>query len=211
MAFISSGIIEIKLFAVVAEPPASGHNTVSVWHYAQQVTNPNQPDPVAVLTQFGGTITLALSQLLHHDWAVTQTTARWMDLPTNPEAINAAPISGAKTGDRLPTFNSVVYQLKTPFRGKEYKGRKAFAAIAEADTTEDELVDPALTNWKNFINNILLPLTVSGQTLIPVVLSRKNSPLVGGVQTLQAAPITVALLNKTIGTMRKRKMKTVIA
>ena len=208
---ITSGIFEIKLFGQVQHGSGAVKNFLNVFHYYQIVPSSTFGDPAAFLNSFNADVTTYLLPLLSADYKVIKTTGRWLDNHENPEAILVGTGSGTKAGDTLPDHNCVTFQLKSNIQGRCFKGSKHFGGVVEADTQADELVDPALTGWKNFIANLLVHITVAGADHAPCILSRKNSQLLKNPVTLSAAAVTACLLNKTIGSMRKRKEKTVLA
>lgn len=208
---ITSGVLEAKVYAQIAESPAVEKRVVNVFHYAQAAPNPTLPDPSAFLTAFIQNVCQGFIALLHADYTTVEFGARWIDQTTNPEIITVLAIAGGKSGARLPAYVSTTIQLKTLLRGRSWKGSKHFSPLTEADVSKDDLVPAAAAAWKTVAASIVAPMTLSGQTLVPCILSRKNSQLVVDPVTIQAAGISTYLLNSTVGTLRKRKEKTEIA
>jgi hypothetical protein len=207
---ITQGVIEIKHFGHIIETGQGAKHVVNVYHYAQSVPNPVFPDPLAVITAWQGRVPAGVLALLHDDYVGDEVKARWLDQTINPETIVQFVNPGLKTGDRLPAYAAVTIQLRTNQRGRSYRGSKHYGPIAEADTTSDQLAVAVQPAWDNVAITLAQALTVSGQVLVPVILSRTKSQVMKDPVTLNAAAITNATLNLTLGTLRRRKEKTVI-
>lgn len=208
---ITAGVIELIAFGHISEAGAPIKRVSNVYHYGQAIPNPVLPDPATVITSLYSVILQNIAPLLHDDYVLDEVTGRWLDQTTNPQSLSTLAAPGVKTGDRLPAYATVCFQLHTNVRGRSYRGSKHYGPIAEADTTADQLAAGVLPAWTNMKNNLLQSFTIGGQVLVPVVLSRTKSQLQKDPVTISAAAVTSVILNLTLGTLKKRKEKTVIA
>jgi hypothetical protein len=120
---------------------------------------------------------------------------------------------GAVAGDSMPMHCSVFILLKTGLKGKSYRGSKKFGPLSESDTAAggDDILDAgALTKWGALNTAIVQPFTDgSGVVWTPCIVSRKLSQLKVNPTTVVQNQVTVGLLRKSIGRMKKREAKSV--
>jgi len=111
----------------------------------------------------------------------------------------------------MPTTESAFLLFGTGLRGKSYRGGKHLFPLAESATTtgtDDILNAGALTYFGALAAQALLPLTDAGpNTWNPCVLSRKLSQLRSNPTTVTRNDVVSVSVNKRIGTMRHRKVK----
>jgi hypothetical protein len=206
---IITNVVQIVVQGTVTETGGSGKNIFNVFTYFQ---NPNQPGPptaVAVANQFLAAVWAAFAPLISVAWTPTATMCRYLDITTNPLLAANAPMGGGKALPRLPSQQAVVTPFRTVLRGKNYRGSKHWGPIDTASVTSDELTAAAVTAWTAQLPNLSNNITVGGQTFSPCVVSRSLSQLARDPVTINGAAIATVLLNKTIGTMRRRKERTV--
>jgi len=165
-------------------------------------------------TAFQASIGAAVLAALNVDYTQTANTLRFFENPLDePLAIPESGV-GAISGDRLPDFAAVVTQLKSGIRGKPYRGSKHYGPIAESDTTGDDLVSGAVTRFNAIITAIIAGFTDSdGNVWVPGI---KGGVRFGSAAQYEVAPTTTVwtdiingILNKSLGTMRRRKIQTV--
>jgi hypothetical protein len=208
MALITN-VVQIIVQGTVPETGGSTKNIFNVFTYFQ---NPNQPGPptaVAVANQFLTQVWPGIAAQLSVAYTGTGTLARYLDITTNPALSGNIPANGAIALPRLPSQQAVVTPFRSSLRGKNYRGSKHFSPIPTASVTGDELTAGAVAAWQALLPSFIATMTVGGQTFSPCVVSRSLSQLAKDPVSIQGAVITQALLNKTIGTMRRRKEKTV--
>lgn len=172
------------------------------------------PTTAATIANLTTAVKTALNTALPAAWNVENTSptikARFMDDPTFGFGASQNMTAGAVAGDRLPTFNAVTIQLKTGFRGRNYRGSKHFAPLSEGDTTLDNLVGAAITRWQA-VRDALAAMTAvtvtGGSTWKLIVLSTSLSDLTANPCLFTGADVTSCVLNETVGTMRHRKEK----
>lgn len=117
---------------------------------------------------------------------------------------------GAIAGDCLPARNAVAMLLRSDTRGPWAKGSKHFGPISESDIGEDVLNAGALVVWNVVRAAILAGFTDSdGNLWKPTVVSPTYSQLAVNPTEVLHYPVIEVLLNKTVGTLRSRKVRTV--
>lgn len=205
----SSNVVQMVIQGTVAETGGTSKNVWNVFTYVQNPNVPSPPTAVAVLNQFLASVWAQIAPLLSVRWVGVSSLARYMDVTTNAFLPGNVPASGAKILPSLSSQQAVVTPFRTALRSKNYKGSKHFGPIDSASVTGDELTAAAVTAWQAILPTLSGLITVTGQTYSPCIVSRSLSQLAKDPVNIQAAVITTALLNKTIGTMRRRKEKTV--
>jgi len=182
---------------------------VNSYHYSATVA-PGAPPPKGnIFTAWNSSIFAGIASKLSVDYVAVQTTIRFIDdasdAPTNCGPQN----NGAAAVGHLDLATAVVFYLKTNLRGKEYRGFKHYGPITPLDGSGDELSVAGYANWNPLTSNHTNSFSNGGWTWVPVILSRKLSTLITNPTTVVATPITSARCNKTLGTMRHRREKTV--
>lgn len=135
---------------------------------------------------------------------------RLLDDPLDQYLTITPALAGGQALPRLPGDLAVVLPLRSASRGKNYRGSKHFSAPPSAYVTKDELNVTGTAAWNGIASILLANLTLAGGAVYsPIVLSRNLSQLRTLPTTVWGSDIVTVLLNKTIGTMRRRKEKTV--
>ena len=206
--------VEIITYAYATAIGGSTKNFLNVYDYTRLSTvNPVNKTNIeaAFQTQVGTPLLAALSV----SYTQTYTTVRFFDDALDaPQAFTEAGV-GAIAGDRAPDYVCVTAQFGTGLRGRSYRGSKHWGPIAETDTLGDCLSVPAgaVTRFTNLYQAFVAGFTdADGNTWVPVVKSSKP-PAQYAVNpvTVVANIIVSGKLNKSLGTMRRRKIKTVAA
>lgn len=212
MALPSSQIINIEVLMKGTSSASSGgtaKNIENVFHF-MRTTNTNPVDKGHIATAFNAGIGAAMIAALNVRYTQTGIWVRYIDDAL--DAYSVSPVSGvgAITGDSMPDYVSVVIQLKTALRGKSFRGSKHFSPCSESDSAGDVLTTGAVTNFTAIATEILAGFTDSdGNVWVSTVLSRKESTLTPNPTTIVNTPVTSVLLNKSTGTERRRKIRTV--
>lgn len=136
---------------------------------------------------------------------------RILDDFNDAETVFTAAGVGAIVTDSYAS-NAAVYLLyRTALRGRSFRGSKHFAGLSEVDTTDDILTGAGLVRWQTVQAACLANLVdANGNTWTPTVLSRKLSQLNAlPLATVVANDVTDVLLDLNVGTMRKRRSKTI--
>lgn len=197
---------EIQILGTLATTGAGNKNVLNVFHY--RLLSGNTDGPAAILSLFLSNVWATVAAALNVAYVGVTSQIRFMDDATVGFTIGAVPASGVITGARLPTASAVVFPLRAAQRGKIYRGSKHFGGITEAHVTGDELNATGLPFFQAITPKLSLVLSGTLGTYQPTVLSRSQSQTAKNATTIISSDITGALLNKTIGTMRRRKERT---
>jgi len=202
--------LEIVSYGYATAIGGSTKNIVNVYNF-MRLSDPATPNKTHIESQFQTDIMTPVLAALSVSYTQMFNTVRFFDDALDAPASFTEAGVGAITGDRLPDFSAVTIQMKTGLRGKSYRGSKHYGPIAESDTLGDTLVAGAVTRFTNVYNAVVAGFTDSdGNTWYPVIKSSKPpaqykiNPCV-----VVANIVSSARLNKSLGTMRRRKIKTV--
>jgi hypothetical protein len=204
-----TNVVEIVVQGAIPETGGTTKNVFNVWHYTQQPTVGGPASPVAVANAFLATVWGIIATALSVDWVGVACLARYLDSALNVYQAAGVPGSGAAALPRLPADTAVVTPMNSPLRGKNFRGTKHFTPIATAQVTKDELNAAGLVLWNPVLPLMQGQITASGQTYSPCIVSRTLSQLRTDPTTIFGAVVNLVRLNKTVGTMRKRKEKTI--
>lgn len=204
----NSILAEIAAFGTAAAEGGGVKTFVNVYHF--QRTSPSGTLVKAnVEAGFNSSITPPTLAALSVDYTQTYNTCRMLDDALDLAITVPRTGVGARTGDRLPDFASACLRLYTATRGRFARGSKHVGPVAESDTLGDTLVSGALTRFRAIGTYIVSGFTDSdGNVWQSVVVSRlppaqyKINPC-----TIRSYQVTSTLLNLTVGTMKRRKVK----
>lgn len=205
--------VEIVSQATAVARGGGVKNIFNVYHF-RRTTTANPVVKANIQTAFQTSIMTPVLAAVNVDYTQSANTLRFFEDPTDAPVSTPQSGVGAISGDRLPDFSAVVIQLKTGARGKVGRGSKHYGPIAESDTTGDDLVAGSVTRFQTLGAAIVAGFTDSnGNVWVPGL---KGAPrLLSPAQYLVAPTTTVwtdivsYLLNKSLGTMKRRKIKTV--
>lgn len=121
---------------------------------------------------------------------------------------------GLVAGERLPDGNAVTIRMKTGTRGRWAKGSKHYGPIAEDDTDGDVLTAGSTVLFQALGAALVAGFTDSGgntwaSTIVSIGSQFHSSQLANNPTTVVASDVSSYLLNVTLGTMRRRRPKTV--
>lgn len=200
---------EILMKGSIAAEGASVRNVEFVFHF-KRTTNVNPVDKGHIAAAFQSSIGAAVLAALNAAYTQSANWVRFLDDALDNYGSTTEAGVGAITGDPLGDFVAVVLQLKTGLRGKSYRGSKHFAPASESDSIGNTINAGAQTNFNAIGTAILAGFTDSdGNIWLPTIFSRHLSQVQTNPTTVVANQITSFVLNKTLGTMRRRKSKTV--
>jgi len=200
---------EIALKGSIGAGGGDVKNIANIFHYRRTAVAVDvNKDNVAAA--FEADILPTIVAALNNRASLTQITVRCVDDATDAEYSATIAETGAVAGDGLSNFNCVTVRLKTAVRGRSGMGSKHFAPLSEADGDDDVLTGAGLTRWqavRDVLDNAFVD--ADGNNWVPVVLSRKLSQLATNPTTVVKNDVTSCVLNKTYGTMKRRKVRTV--
>jgi hypothetical protein len=198
----------IEIIVKGTSPPSSGgtRNIWNVFHY--RLSGGTLDGMAQLLGDFETKVFSFVSAQLSADYTGVSLQGRLVDDATSQFVVSGTPANGAIALPRLPNEVSVVLPLQCVNRGRSFRGSKHFAPVPSSSVLKDELTAGAVTAWGVVATKVGSPFTSITGTYQPIVLSRILSQLKTNPTSLIGSDVSSALLNKTIGTMRKRKEKT---
>jgi len=118
--------------------------------------------------------------------------------------------AGAIATDSLPSDAAIYFLFRTSLRGRNYRGSKHFGPASEIDTTGDVLTGAGLARWQTVQTALALNFVdANANTWIPQVVSTTLSNLVTNPTNVVTNDVTQVLLDLNVGTMRRRRARTV--
>jgi hypothetical protein len=201
---------EIRVFGNIASGGVTSKPTNWGFYFTRTSTVPplvkSQID-----TAFQAAILPDLGLALNVRWLQAFNTIRFLDDALDaPVQVNHA-VAGAVAGDGMPSFNSAFLLFRTGLRGKSFRGSKHFAPLSEADTTiatEDILNAAALTRFGAIKTDLLAGFTdASGNVWRLQVFSKTLSQVLVNPTTVVVNTVNAILINKRIGRMKRREVK----
>jgi hypothetical protein len=205
-----SNVYEIIIKGHYVATGTTVKNLANVFHYKYNSGGVSPGSASDLLTAFLAGPWAAISAQLTTAYVGDDSLCRRLDDALAQFISGGAPANGARATPRFPGDVAVAYLLRTPSRGKSFKGSKHFGPVAAADVVGDEISGGAVAAWTAVgvsMGNVLVG--AGGTNYQPVILSRVLSQLRFNPTTLVGDVVNAVLLNKTIGTMRRRKEKTV--
>jgi hypothetical protein len=205
---VLGSVAEIIAKGTLSAMGSGSKNVASVFHYRLALITA-APTKTDLEARFDAYVGAAMLAAFNSRYTQANTTIRYIDDSTDPPTPFTRAGVGAIATDAYFTDGCVSMLLKTALRGREFQGAKHFPALNEADTTGDVLTGAGLTRWQTLQATVFGNLvTALANVWTPVVFSRKESTL-DNPTTIIFNDVTQVLLNKNIGTMRRRRIATV--
>jgi len=202
--------IELVLKAQMTAAGSNSRPSFNVFTF-RRLTNTNPFVKANVKAAFVTAIAVPIVAAINARWVSYAISIRSLDDALDAYADIAYVATGAIATDSHPTEAAVKMGLQTGLRSRNYLGSKHFTPLSEADTTGDVLTGTGLTNWQAVQAAILAGFTDSdGNQWTPTVVSRTLSQLKTNPTTVDYADVTAVTLNTTIGTMRRRRVRSVV-
>lgn len=202
--------VQIVINGTAATGGSSVTPSISVYSY-KRTTTVNPFSKANLNTIFQTTVVVPLLAAMNVRWTPSNLTIRVLDDFNDAGQVFTIAGNGAIATDSLPSNQAVYLLFRTALRGRSYRGSKHFGPASEVDTTNDILTGAGLTRWQAVRDGLAASMVdASGNTWVPTVLSRKFSRLNElPIAFVSAEQITGVLLDLNIGTMRKRRSKTI--
>lgn len=204
--------VEIAALGAITAGGSNVVNTANIFHF-RRTTTVNPFNKAHIDAAFQLSVLAAMATALNNRWTSTGDTVRAIDDADDLPTGFAGGAVGAVAGDGMSTINAVYILLRSALRGKHYRGSKHFGPLSESDTTapnEDILNAGAIANFGGIGTAILGGFTdADGNVWVPVVLSRSLSQLLVNPTTVVAVDVVSASLNKRVGRLRRREVKSV--
>lgn len=205
-------VAEISLKGVIASGGSDAVNTNFLFHYRRLATAVD-PDKTALKVIFKSTVLTVIAAALNERWTASLIDVRWLNDATDPYLSITDATPGAITGDSLQSDDAAYLLHRTALRGRKYRGSKHLAPFSESDVTQpdEDIWNAACLTRLAAINTALLT-TLTDTTPNSwkyCILSRKLSILKTNPTTVVTNDVTSALVNKRIGRMKRRYVKSV--
>lgn len=209
----TSVCVEIATLAVAASEGGGVKNFANIYHF-------RRPSPTGTLnkanveTAFNTAITPSVLAALSIDYTQTMDNVRMIDDALDPILSVTRSGVGGRGGERLPDFCAVGMRMNSATRGRFARGSKHYGPIAESDSIGDVFLNPAaIARFQAIAAAVLAGFTDSdGNLWQPVILSRKPpAQYLTNPVTLVTYPCIACIVNKTIGIMKRRKVRSLAA
>lgn len=208
---VTDPVYEIIIKGTATDGGAGTSKAQNVFYY--RLTTPTAPvNKTNLAAAFRTAVIVPLLAAANIRYAPNRVSIRNIQNVADQSQDTAQAGVGAIATDSLPSDDSIVCILTSSTRGKMCQGRKHFGMGSEIDTTNDILTVGA-ARWTAVRDGIKLVLTdADANVWTPFVLSRNclNASLQAPVKIF-GANVTGARLLLNIGTMRRRRTKTVYA
>lgn len=203
-------IAEILVPARQAAAGSGDAPAINVFHF-RRTTISNQWDSAAIGARFVATVGAALLAATNIRYTPGSVRVRCINDATDAYVDTTFAGTGAIATDSIPSDDAVCVILQSSMRGKSYQGRKHFSPLNEIDTTGDVLTGAGLARWQAVRDACSAGFTIAatGEVWKPCVLSRKLSQLRTNPTNVITADVVRALLDLNVGTMRRRRTRTV--
>jgi hypothetical protein len=206
--------VEIVAQAFAVARPTYTKLFYNIYHF-RRTTTINVLVKSHINTAFQANVVAPLLLALNVDYTQSANTIRFFENPIDEATAFTESGVGAVTGNRLPDLNAAVIQLHSGVRGRPYRGSKHYGPIAESSTTGDDLTSGAVTLFDAVGAALVAGFADSdGNAWVPGL---KGGVRIGSDAQYLTVPtttiwtdITSYVLNKTVGSMRRRKTKTIV-
>lgn len=204
--------VEIHITGQMTAKGSNAINTDFVFHY-RRITLAVAPNKTNIQSAFTAAVGTPIYAALNASWSASALRLRFPDDAQDQFQDFANANVGAITGDRMASEDAAYLTFKTSLRGKNYRGGKHLAPMSESDSTsgtEDLFNAACLTRLAAINTGLLAGLTDSdGNQWVFAILSRNLSQLTVNPTTVVINDVTEARVNKRIGSMLRRKAKSV--
>jgi len=204
---------EIVSAGTIAAAGGTAKSVVNVYQF-RRTSVVNVVVKAHIEAAFQTAIMVPVTDALNARFTQTGNSVRFLNDATDAPETVARAVVGAIAGESLPTFETAVLQMKTTYRGKSGRGNKHYAPIAESAANGDTLTAGSLVLFNLVKTAILAGFTDSDGNVWKTCIVSKGaipplSQLTANPTTVFANDVSSAIMNKTTGTMRRRKVKTV--
>jgi len=203
-------VAQVSMAGTCAAGGGTATPIVNVYHFRRTATT-NALSAANVGTAFQTMIGDVVLDGLNADYTQSANVIRFIDDADDLGFTQTQAGAGQVAGDRLQSFVAAVIRLKASIRSRNYMGSKHYAPLSEADIGDDVLSGAAVTRWQAVRDAILAGFTDSDANIwVPCVVSAMLSQLGSNPTTVARSDVVQCILNLTPGTMRRRKVKTVV-
>lgn len=200
---------EIATLGTIASAGGESKQFANVYHY-RRTTTTVEASKSEIADEFDAAVVPVIVAALNARANISQITVRCVNDATDATYSKSVNHDGAIAGESLPSYVVGTIRLNTAVRGRSGRGRKHFGPLSEADTTGDIITGAALTRMQTLRDALDNPFTdATGNIFVPCVVSRHLSQLTANPTTVAANDVNACVLNTTVSTLRRRKVRTV--
>jgi len=209
MPITASEVWELTLNGSLAAGGSNAKRSGNVFYYRRSVVGPGATK-AQMLAGFVATVITPLLAAANDRYTPISADIRSLTDATDVRTTLAIAGVGAIATDGMPSNDAVAMVLMTAFRGKNARGFKHFGGCNEIDTLDDILVGAGLARWQAVQAGVLAPFVDAGaNTWTPFVFSRFQSQWKTNLTTIRGSDVTAVKLIGNVGTMRRRRAKTI--
>lgn len=210
--FSNITFVEIVQKGIASAQGSDAINIINVWHFGRnQTTKPL--NKANIEDGFDTTIGAKFLLCVNASYTQVTTSIRFIEDPTDAPYEVAESGVGNVAGDRFPPFNSAYLLLRSTLRGRSYRGSKHIGPMSESDTTTgtaDVWNAATLTRLGSLAASIAGGFSDSdANQWTCAVVSQKLSNYQVTPCVITASAVATVLVNKRIGTMRRRSVRSV--
>lgn len=209
LPIVLSDVYEIVLNGNMAPGGSNAKRSGNVFYYRRAVIGAGVTT-AGLAAAFRTAVIVPLLAACNQRYSPQSVSIRMInDATFAPQTIAQAGV-GAIATDGEPCDDAAVLMMKTAYRGKNGRGFKHFGGTNEVDTTDDILTGAGLARWQAVQAGCMLTITdAGGNQFAPFLFSRVGSQWKVNPTTIRGADFNSSKLIGNIGTMRRRRSKTV--
>jgi hypothetical protein len=206
--------VEMIFYGSIASGGSDEVATQTVFQFTRAAfTVPPTKAAIATAQAYSGTGVNLVSrwlQAVNAAYTLNNMTLRWVDDALDPPTTFSIGQIGLVTGDRLPSETTAYLLLKTPLKGRSYKGAKFVGPLSESDIGDDVLLSGALTKLSN-LSTAMLSFTDATPNTWNLVVMPRGAPnqFTENPTTVETFGVTQILTRQTVGYMKNRKVRSI--
>jgi len=205
-------VAEVVMTGFAAAGGSNNRQDQMVFHFRRTAVV-NAVTKAGVDAAFQATIATPIAAALNVRYLQANNSVRWVNDAQDAPTYFAHALAGAVAGDGMTTTQAAFILLRTGLRGRNYRGSKHLFPMSEADTTlaTDDIFNAAALARLATVAAAILTGFVDGllNVWVPCVLSRSLSQLKLNPTTVTTNDVNATAVNKRVGVMRHRKVKSV--
>lgn len=189
------------VYEVVIKGHHDGQETNNVLHFKAKATDTEEQLADLILDCVTDSLLAAVSS----EWTFRGVYAKRVYPTTSVEAIQNGDEAPGTGGAGLPPTDAAVISLRTGHSGRSGHGRMYIPAIPEASQVGGTLESAAMVALASFITCLAANFIDGSEAFDWGVVSRKEKAATPGTVANWFFPLTSAVVNPDLGTMRSRK------
>jgi len=211
---VTTNYVEIISSGTSSSVGGSTKNIDNIYRF-RRTTNGNPYNPVHVEAAFQTAIMIPVTNLLSAGYTQSGNSVRSIDDANEVPTMVPRALPGQIALPREPDYVCIRIRMRTALKGKSGRGAKSYSPIAVAHLLGDTITGPCAVLCTAVIAALTAGFTdADGNLWIPVIVSKVQNKLPVGrydanPTAIIANDVTGFVLNKSVGTMYRRKIRTV--